>query len=277
MNTSKLLTLLLWFTPFVGYSAEAQAWGLVTHVYFAHSLLWAMPLLDPRLQRAIHRFPQLVMAGACLPDLAIVSPRFNHSHYWENAHQMLANARNDEEMAMAIGYASHLYIDVIAHNHFVPAHEAMWMEGSMITHIGAEWAMDAYLAPLLEHTPSQLLLNHQHALAQFIAPYFNCLPSEAQRTIARLGRADRLLRLSRLPGMIYHGMRLMDKRLFRNFAFYIARTQSALSHIGTLLQGGRPHWEPELNHVSSEQMQRWRKRCLTDLKRRLNSPIEYFY
>lgn len=277
MNTSKLLTSLLWFTPIVSYSADAQAWGLVTHVYFAHSLLWAMPLLDPRLQHAIRRFPQLVMAGACLPDLAIVSPRFSHSHYWENAHQMLANASGDEETAIAIGYASHLYIDVIAHNHFVPAHEAMWMEGSMITHIGAEWAMDAYLAPLLERTPAQLLLNNRHTLGHFIAPYFNCSPAEATRNISRLGKADRLLRVSRLPGMIYHGMRLMDKRLFRNFAFYIARTQSALSHIGTLLQGGRPHWEPELNHVPSEQMQRWRKRCLADLKRRLHSPIEYFY
>ncbi|MCB5191613.1 zinc dependent phospholipase C family protein [Methylobacillus arboreus] len=277
METGKLLKHILWLIPLTSYSADAQAWGLVTHVYFAHSLLWAMPLLDPRLQRAIRRFPQLVMAGACLPDLAIVSRRFSHSHYWENAHQMLASAQDDEETAIAIGYASHLYIDVIAHNHFVPAHEAMWLENSIITHIGAEWAMDAYLAPLLESSPTQLLLKHRHCLGRFIAPYFNCRPTEAIQAISRLGHADRVLRLSRLPGMIYHGMRFMDKRLFRNFSFYIARTQTALSHIGTLLQGGRPHWEPELNHISGEQMQRWRKRCLTDLKRRLNSPIEYFY
>ncbi|MBL8505647.1 MAG: hypothetical protein JNJ51_04730, partial [Methylobacillus glycogenes] len=55
---------LLWLTPLLSFSLDAQAWGLVTHVYFAHSLLWAMPLLDPRLQSAIRRFPQLVMAGA---------------------------------------------------------------------------------------------------------------------------------------------------------------------------------------------------------------------
>jgi len=141
---------LFWLLPFASYSIEANAWGLVTHLYFAQSLLWAMPLLDPRLQRAIKRFPELVMAGACLPDLAIVSPAFRHTHHWENAHHLLLSADSDEETAIAIGYASHLYVDVIAHNHFVPAHEAMWLENTMLTHIAVEWAMDAHLAQHME-------------------------------------------------------------------------------------------------------------------------------
>lgn len=79
-----------------------------------------MPLLDPRLQKAIKRFPELVMAGACLPDLAVVCQRFRHTHQWENAHHLLLNAKNDAEIAIAVGYASHLYVDVIAHHHFDP-------------------------------------------------------------------------------------------------------------------------------------------------------------
>ena len=78
-----------WWLPCGLYSVDAQAWGLVTHIYFAHSLLWAMPLLDPRLQKAIRRFPELVMAGACLPDLAVVSKRFQQTHQWENAQNYL--------------------------------------------------------------------------------------------------------------------------------------------------------------------------------------------
>ncbi|MEO8419175.1 MAG: hypothetical protein ABI475_10670 [Methylophilaceae bacterium] len=42
--------------------------------------------MSPHLQRAIKRFPELVMAGACLPDLAIVSPDLHHTRHWENAH-----------------------------------------------------------------------------------------------------------------------------------------------------------------------------------------------
>ncbi|MCB5184870.1 zinc dependent phospholipase C family protein [Methylobacillus gramineus] len=276
MTSSKLLQKMCWLAPFASFSTDAQAWGLVTHVYFAQSLLWAMPLLDPRLQAAIRRFPELVMAGACLPDLAIVSRRFGHTHYWENAHQLLASAHTDEETAIAIGYASHLYIDVIAHNHFVPAHEAMWMANSMITHIGAEWAMDAYLVPLIDSSPGTLLRKHRDCISRFIAPQFNCSQQQASNAMMKLAHADHLLRFSRLPNMIYHGMRMLDKRLFRNFAFYIARTQTALNHIGTMLQGDRPLWEPELNHITNEQMQQWRKRCLIGLKRGHASPIDYF-
>jgi zinc dependent phospholipase C len=152
---------LFWLVPIIIYSSDANAWGLITHLYFAQSLLWAMPLLDPRLQRAIRLFPELVMAGACLPDLAIVSPALRHSHHWENSQHLLLSAVTDEEVAIAIGYASHLYVDVIAHNHFVPAREAMWLQNTMLTHIAAEWAMDAHLAPLLGISPGYLLNKHR--------------------------------------------------------------------------------------------------------------------
>src|SRR5690606_427060 len=142
--------------PVLVFSTDANAWGLMTHLYFAHSLLWAMPLLDPRLQRAIRRFPELVMAGACLPDLAIVSPVFRKTHHWENSHHLLLSAQTADETAIAIGYVSHLYVDVIAHNHFVPAHEAMWVPNTIVTHVAVEWAMDAHLAPLLETSPGRL-------------------------------------------------------------------------------------------------------------------------
>jgi hypothetical protein len=60
-----------------------------------------MPLLDPRLQAAIKKFPELVMAGACLPDLAIISHRFRHTHLWENAQQLMLSAKTEEETLSA--------------------------------------------------------------------------------------------------------------------------------------------------------------------------------
>ncbi len=120
--------IIYWLTPLLSYSADANAWGLVTHLYYAHSLLWAMPLLDPRLRAVIKRFPDLVMTGALLPDLAVVNRQFNETHQWRHSHALLEKASTDEQLALAIGYASHLYVDVIAHNHFVPAHEATWLQ-----------------------------------------------------------------------------------------------------------------------------------------------------
>ncbi|OAM52528.1 hypothetical protein A7981_03400 [Methylovorus sp. MM2] len=265
-----------WLVPITLYSMDANAWGLVTHLYFAQSLLWAMPLLDPRLQGVIRRFPELVMAGSCLPDLAIVSPAFRHTHHWENAHHLLDCANSDEEMAIAIGYASHLYVDVIAHNHFVPAHEAMWIEDSMITHIASEWAMDAHLAPLVETTPGKLISKHHKILSRFIAPRFRCSEERTSKALKSLARWDNLLRMVKLTHVIYGTMRLFDKRVFKNFTYYIAKTQLAIANIGTMLQGTRPEWNAELNQLPEDKLAAHRRKCLRQLHKLHPAPINYF-
>lgn len=235
-----------------------------------------MPLLDPRLQAAIKRFPELVMAGACLPDLAIVSPAFKHTHLWENAQQLISAAQSEEETAIAIGYASHLYIDVIAHNHFVPAHEAMWIENTMATHIAVEWAMDGHLAPLLTHSPRQLLTKHHHLIANFISPHFKCSHKRSQQALKKLAFWDGVLRFFRIPSLIYRSMHLWDNRVFKDFVYYIAKTQSAMTNINNVLTGQRPQWQPELNHLNKEEMADWRQQCLRHLDAQHPAPIEYF-
>jgi len=265
-----------WWLPCCLYSVDANAWGLVTHLYFAQSLLWAMPLLDPRLQRAIKRFPDLVMAGACLPDLAIVSHRYRYTHLWENAHQLLLIAQTDEETAIAIGYASHLYVDVIAHNHFVPAHEAMWHENSMLTHIASEWAMDAHLAPLMNTSPRCLLSQHQAVISQFISPQFRCAESVTNTALKRLAFWDGILRSMKLPNLIYGLVRLLDKRVFKHFAYYVAKTQVAVEDIGIVLNGDKPAFDPELKHLNLEQLDIWRQQCLSHLQLLHPQPIQYF-
>ena len=83
-----------WAVPAVLFAGDALAWGLYTHVYFAQLLVWAVPLLDPALHRAVRRFPHRLMAGACLPDLALVGATarthaFDDSHRWITAHALL--------------------------------------------------------------------------------------------------------------------------------------------------------------------------------------------
>ncbi len=265
-----------WWLPCCIYSVDANAWGLITHLYFAQSLLWAMPLLDPRLQRAIKRFPDLVMAGACLPDLAIISHRFRHTHLWENAHHLLQVAQTDEETAIAIGYASHLYIDVIAHHHFVPAHEAMWLKSTMLTHIASEWAMDAHLAPLINTSPRRLLSQHQAVISKFISPHFRCTESDTNIALKRLALGDGILRLIKLPHLIYGLVRSLDKRVSKHFVYYIAKTQIAVAEIGEVLNGNKPVFEPELKNISIEQLDLWRQECLSHLHLMHPTPIQYF-
>jgi hypothetical protein len=266
-----------WWLPFCLYSVDANAWGLVTHLYFAQSLLWAMPLLDPRLQRIIKSFPELVMAGACLPDLAIVSHRYRHTHLWENAHQLMISAKTDEETAIAIGYLSHLYVDVIAHNHFVPAHEALWHKNQIFTHIVSEWAMDGHLAPLMKDTSAKYLLSrHRTVIAQFISVQFRCPEHATNLALKRLAFWDGVLRFVKLPSLIYSVAKLVDRRVFKHFVYYVAKTQVAVAEIGIVLNGNKPILEPELRNLSVEQLDIWREECLKHLHIQHPIPVQYF-
>jgi hypothetical protein len=73
-----------------------------------------MPALNSKFRRAVLSFPSLVMAGACLPDLSIIDNKLKESHQWNTAFSLINQAETDEERAIALGYLSHLYIDVIA-------------------------------------------------------------------------------------------------------------------------------------------------------------------
>jgi len=133
------------------YAPDANAWGLQTHVFLAHYALSAVPLADPALRAAAQGLPRLVLAGACLPDLAIVSrfflhsPAFRRSHLWATLRRIAASPRTDYDRALAFGYATHLVSDVVAHNEFVPEHEARIGRTAMIGHLVSEWAMDDWL------------------------------------------------------------------------------------------------------------------------------------
>ena len=69
------------------FAPDALAWGLQTHVFLAQWVLAAAPLADPRFRAAVTRLPRLVLAGACMPDLAIAGRlrgicTFRRSHQW---------------------------------------------------------------------------------------------------------------------------------------------------------------------------------------------------
>jgi hypothetical protein len=239
-------TALLWSVPAVLFAGDALAWGLYTHVYFAQLLVWAVPLLDPDLRRAVRRFPQRLMAGACLPDLALVGTTartraFDASHRWETAHALLDAARDDQSRACAVGAMSHLWVDIIAHNHFVPAHEHLWWNVPMLTHAIAEWAMDWHVARHLFHPPASLL-QADDWLVDYVACNFDCTPAASRRSIRQLAGAERLLRRSRLPDVL-HGMgRVLDRKLAARFDYYIREVALRLPQMNRVLAGEVPAW-----------------------------------
>jgi hypothetical protein len=267
---------LLWCLPISLYAIDANAWGLYTHILFSQWMMATMPLLDPKIQQAIKKFPKLVMAGACLPDLAVISKSFHTTHQWEKAEILIKNANSEQEIAIAIGYSSHLFVDVIAHNHFVPAHEAKWLNKTIITHISSEWAMDAHIAEHIPHSPHHLILTHIEVLSEFISPCFGVSKKLTKAKLRQLAWADGLLRVSRLSSIILWILKLNDTEFVKNLNYYLTNTSHALMHFDKSLLGKRPNWEPELTHLNIAEMIAWREKCLHDLSLRLAMPIKLY-
>lgn len=231
------------------FSGDALAWGLQTHVYFGQQVLLAAPLLDPELRRAALRFPRLVLAGACLPDLALAgaalgSRVFRRTHEWP-ALRRLAAATCDEERAAALGYASHLLADVMAHNRFVPEHERRVADIAHATHALAEWAMDDYLSGWVCVAPAELLAAERGTLGALVARRWRCEERVALRVIDWLAGAERLLRASRLPRLCRNVLRLFERRYAPRFEAYVRDTSALLTQVGPALEGVQPAGEPE--------------------------------
>lgn len=247
----RLLRLLLWSAPFLLTCDDALAWGLYTHFYFAQLLVWAIPLADAHFRRALKRCPELLFAGACLPDVSLFgghagAPVLRTTHQWSVAHRLIANARNDEERALAIGYTSHLLTDIIAHNYFVPAHETLWLDTPMMTHAAAEWAMDAHIAPCLFARPGRILACHLDVLADYAARSFDCPHEASRRALVYLMRGERLLRRAGVPHLLYHGAGAIDRSLRRRFDYYARETTARLTQIDRIVAGDAPAWRPEV-------------------------------
>lgn len=242
----KTRTLLLWTLPLLLHSGGALAWGLETHLYFSQLLVWAIPLADSDFRRAARRFPRLVMAGACLPDLSLTGGApFRHTHAWQTCERLLADSLGDEEKAVALGYASHLLADVVAHNHFVPAHQALWLDRPLLTHVLAEWAMDNHVRPHLFAGAAHLLDEHRVLLAGRAATIGDCTLDEAARALRRLAAAERLLRRSRLPQGLYRLFSAIDRRLQAHFDYYIGQTAAHFGQINAILSGTMPALQAE--------------------------------
>lgn len=228
---------------------DALAWGLQTHVFLAQWLLAAAPFADPRFRNAVLRLPRLVLAGACLPDLALAgkmigSATFRCSHQWSTLRRFAAEG-GDAERAIAVGYASHLLADVIAHNRFVPEHETRIGALPHVTHAICEWAMDHHLSRGLHERPADLLLCEIDTLAPVAAAAFGCRERMARRTLRVLACAERALRTSPLPRWCGRIVRALTSDVAPRFDAYIGDAAAMVRRIETVLRGAEPRWEPE--------------------------------
>lgn len=226
---------------------DAHAWGLETHLFFAQWVLAALPFADADLRHACARLPQLVLAGACLPDLAVAgkmlrTPAFRRAHHWATLKRIATAPRCHEDRALAVGYASHLVADVIAHNYFVPEHETRIARVRHVTHAIAEFAMDQHVRAGLVTTPGAALAAVRASAVDFAARVFPCGEALAGRGIDWLARADNALRASPFPGLCRRTLNVFFRDPAYRFDRYISAVKHELSGLEAALAGRFVDW-----------------------------------
>lgn len=229
------------------FAPDAFAWGLETHLFYAQWVLGALPFADAELRAAALRFPRLVLAGACLPDLAVAGKflgiaAFRRAHSWSTLRRMTSAPPTDEARALAIGYASHLVSDVVAHNDFVPEHEARIGRVRHVTHAIAEFAMDEHIRPSLDTGASAALEADRAAVIAFVAGAFRCDEAVASRGVSMLSSADRHLRASPLPRLCARIVRGCYRDPAYRFERYIAAVKVRLGELEAALSGEYCDW-----------------------------------
>lgn len=258
-----------------GLPVEAQAWGLYSHVAYTQQWLSQLPALPLAWFSAVQRYPSLVLAGACLPDLAVVSRHFTHSHGW-GLGQALLHSQQPRAVALGIGYNIHLLSDVVAHQHFVPTFEAKWRHDSVLTHAAAEWAMDAYCQHSALPAPSHLLRKHRQVIVQSLHASWSLPVMEIQHAVNRLAVADQALRWSKLPHWLLKRYCRQDDEFEHKLAYYQSQVALALQDLPQVLAGQFPALHAEHVHLHLDQLEAWRRKCLQDARYQPTRAIQAF-
>jgi hypothetical protein len=150
-----------------------------------------------------------------------------------------------------VGYASHLLADVVAHNRFVPEHERRIVDIPHVTHALCEWAMDEHVKAALEVAPAALLDEEVGTLSEAAARTFRCGQSLARRGILFLSRAERMLRLSRLPRLCRVAAGVFDSRQY--FDAYVGDAKHFVRQVDAVLRGIEPRWQPEPDQETAKE------------------------
>lgn len=213
------------------FSTNAAAWGLQTHLFLAQQ---ALPAVPPACAA-------LLLAGACLPDLALAgrflgTPAFRRTHQWSTQRRLAAAPRSDEERALATGYATHLLADVVAHNDFVPEYESRIARIPHFTHALAEWAMDERVRLRLSAYPREILLEKEEIVCPFVARHFRCGDELAARAVRWLAGAEGFLRFSRIPALC---LRLLGPARFDD---YLEKAARSVAQLEAALAGQLRDW-----------------------------------
>jgi hypothetical protein len=131
------------------FSSDAAAWGPITHVDYAHAALQNVSAYAPLVKELLSRFPYDFVYGALAADITLGKDYVDYvhnCHNWRVGFLIFNEAREkgtERQQAAALGYLSHLAVDIISHNYFVPYKTIFSYPTRTLGHVYWEMRFDA--------------------------------------------------------------------------------------------------------------------------------------
>lgn len=123
----------------------AHAWGPGAHLEYALNALSHIATLAPAVRILLKKYPKDFLYGNLAADI-IFGKKFAgelyHCHHWDVALPLLDQAKTDSQKAFIYGYLTHLSVDTVAHNYFVPYQTIRSYEALTLRHTYWEMRYD---------------------------------------------------------------------------------------------------------------------------------------
>jgi hypothetical protein len=119
----KLALVILAGVGFFLWPSDAHAWGPLAHLHFSQGALADLSSCSPALRFILTRFASEFLYGSLAADIIVGKnlARYEvHCHNWNVGFGVLDKAKGDAQKAFSLGFLSHLAVDTIAHNYYVP-------------------------------------------------------------------------------------------------------------------------------------------------------------
>src|SRR5919198_3730742 len=118
LSTAALFAVVVFLWPH-----DAYAWGPLAHLNFSQGAVSDFGVLSPAIRAILSNFVSEFLYGSLAADIIVGKnlARYEvHCHNWSVGFDVLDRAKTDAQTAFSLGFLSHLAVDTVAHNYYVP-------------------------------------------------------------------------------------------------------------------------------------------------------------
>jgi hypothetical protein len=194
---------------FLLWPNDAYAWGPLAHLNFSSAAAQSASLFSPATRVLLTHFTNEFLYGSLAADIIVgknLAKYAVHCHNWTVGFDVLNRAKTDAQKAFSLGFLSHLAVDTIAHNYYVPYKTVQSFQSRAAGHAYWEMRYDQRLPTDLWKTARRVCHSsyreHDEHLEECLADSYVIPFSISKKMFGSMLLAARLKKWQRMSEML---------------------------------------------------------------------------